>query len=67
MDQKKLLKKNLGRSPISFHEGILRNSQSETFKKGHKINTGIFYRENANFFPINVLYKIFQNYSIKLK
>ena len=30
------------------------------FKKCHKINTGIFYRKNADFFPINVLYKIFQ-------
>ena len=53
-------KKFSAAASISFDEGILRSSQSETFKKGHKINTGIFYRKNANFFPINVLYKIFQ-------
>ena len=46
---------------------LVRSSQSETFKNGHKINTGIFYRENANFFPINELYEIFKNYYIKLK
>ena len=63
-NQKKILwnKKFSAAASISFDEGIVivRSSQSETFKKGHKINTGIFYRKNANFFPINVLYKIFQ-------
>ena len=63
---KKVVEKNFWTAAsISFDEGILRSSQSETFKKGHKINTDIFYRENANFFPINELYKIFQNYYIK--
>ena len=65
---KKVFEKKLWTAAsISFDEGILKSSQSETFKKGHKINTGIFYRENANFFPINVLYKIFQNDYFKFK
>ena len=44
---------------LFFYEGILRSSQSEIFKKGHKINTGVFYTKKANFSPINVLYKKF--------
>ena len=48
-----------------FDKGILRSSQSETFKKGHKINTGVFYTKKANFFPINVLYKKFQDFELK--
>ena len=46
---------------------ILRSSQSETFNKGHKINTGVFYTKKANFFPINVLYKKFQDFQLKNK
>ena len=46
-------------------KGILRSSQSETFKKGHKINTGVFYTKKANFFPINVLYRKFQDFELK--
>ena len=61
-----LNKKFSAAATIFFDEGILRSSQSETFKKGHKINTGIFYRKNANFFPINVLYKIFQIFNQKI-
>ena len=33
-----------------------------TFKKGHKIILAYSTEKNANFFPINVLYKIFQNF-----
>ena len=51
-------KKYSAAASISFDEGILRGSQSETLKKGHKINTGIFHSKNAKFFLINVLYKI---------
>ena len=32
-----------------FDKGILRSSQSETFKKGHKINTGVFYKKRKLF------------------
>ena len=34
-------------------------------KKGHKINTSIFYRKNPNFLPINVLYKKFNDFELK--
>ena len=30
-------------------KGILRSSQSETFKKGHKINTGVFHKKSKLF------------------
>ena len=34
---------------IYFDEGILKSRQSEIFKNGHKINTGIFYRKMQTF------------------
>ena len=53
------------RTTFFLDKGILRSSQSETFKKGHKINTGVFYTKKANFFPMNVLYKKFQDFELK--
>ena len=32
---------------------------------GHKINTAVFYTKEENFFPINVLYKKFQDFELK--
>ena len=66
-NQKKILlnKKISAAASIFFDEGTLRSSQSETFKKDHKINTGIFCRKKCKLFPINVLYKIFQIFNQK--
>ena len=58
-------KKFSAAASIFFDEGILRSSQSKTFKKDLKINTSLFYRKNANIFPINVLYKICQIFNQK--
>ena len=57
--------KNILPHNFFLDKGILRSSQSETFKKSHKINTGVFYTKKANFFPINVLYKKFQDFELK--
>ena len=47
-------------------KAVSQSSQSETFKKGHKINTDTFYRKNANFLSISVLYKKFQDFEFKM-
>ena len=60
--EKFLLSKKYSAALLFF---ILRSSQSETFKKGHKINTGVLYTKKANFFPINVLYKKYQDFELK--
>ena len=63
--EKLLLSKKYSAELLFLDKGILRSSQSETFKKIHKINTGVFYTKKANFFPINVLYKKFQDFELK--